>query len=266
MTTMLFRTSASVIALVACSSFAVAADLEGPVGYSLKDDGYVAPAAYSWTGFYVGGHVGYGWADNDTSSVTTDKDGKIWINPSSGPLVGSNSYDSDGWLGGLQLGYNYQSGRLVIGIEGDYSWTDMNGSFVYDPRPEKADKDKTAGVGIDWIATIRGRAGYAFDRALVYGTAGVAFAEFDGYVNNFWTEGNGERASGSSTETGWVAGGGVEFALTQNLTVRGEYLYMHFDSSGAMRAENWPDGTKMHVDNDVDIHTVRVGVNYKFGG
>lgn len=251
--------------LLACATSvgaAHAADFGGPPAYdgSLKD-GPALMSQPSWTGFYVGGHVGYGWADNDTTTIVRNAQGNIPLNGNN-PLVGVYSYDGDGWLGGLQLGYNYQSGRLVVGIEGDYSWSDISSSFVYDPDPAK--ENKTAGNDINWIATIRGRAGYAFDSVLVYGTAGVAFAEFDGYVNNFW-RGNGDRGSGSSTETGWVAGGGLEFALAPNITVKGEYLYMHFDSSGQMTSHDWPDGTVMHADNDVDLHTVRLGVNYKFG-
>jgi outer membrane immunogenic protein len=276
---MLFRTSASVIALVACTSLAAAADLEGPsYGGSLKD-GYAAQV-YNWSGLYFGGHVGYGWATTDVTSIGRDEDGNIVINynvdggPNAGPyddapLVATNSYDGDGWLGGLQLGYNIQAGPWVIGVEGDYSWSDVSGSFVYDPTPGKV--GKVAGGDVEWLASLRARLGYATDRVLVYGTAGVAFAEFGGYTSNLWDDERIERASTSSTETGWVAGGGLEVALTQNISLRGEYLYYRFDdASGSMTHPDWiylnEQQVTLYTDSSIEIQTFRVGVNYKFGG
>ncbi len=254
--------------LLACATSvgaAHAADFGGAPAYdgSLKD-GPALMSQPSWTGFYVGGHVGYGWADNDVLTIARDDEGDIIVHQVFGPLVAPNSYDSDGWLGGLQLGYNLQTGSWVLGIEADYSWSDISGSFNYAPT---VGPQKIAGGDIEWLATVRGRVGYSFDRVLVYGTGGLAIAEMSGFANNFWNDVNpNDRATASSTETGWTIGGGLEVALSQNLSVKGEYLYMRFDdASGKMKSPAVPPGFILDAENDVEIHTVRLGVNYKFG-
>lgn len=261
------RSAIAVLGLLASTGLASAADLGGPIyGGSMKDD-FVPPPPI-WTGFYFGGHVGYGWGDTDALTIIRELDGSIPMVPPdfTQPGIARNSYDVDGWLGGLQLGYNYQSGRLVIGIEGDYSWSDVDGSFVYD---RVTGPHKRAGGGIDWLATIRGRAGFTFDNVLVYGTAGVAFTKLKGYINNLYDLGEGtfpgDRGTASTTETGWVAGGGVEIAFTQNVTLRGEYLYFDFsDNSGTIKSPNWQH--TVDADTEVKLHTLRLGLNYKFGG
>ena len=127
----------------------------------------------------------------------------------------TGNFDTSGFLVGGTIGGNYQWGQFVLGIEGDGDWTNLNGTtFV------------TGGTGCgpgcetksDWLATVRNRAGYAFDRILIYGTGGAAFGNLQAAA--------GTLPFSSSTQTGWTAGGGVEFAFTPNLTAKIEYLYV----------------------------------------
>lgn len=242
-------TALSVVVLAAAFAMSVKAD----------------EAIHNWSGLYFGGHVGYGWAETETLTIGRNKDGNVLEGDGGKLAIANSSYDADGWFGGAQLGYNVQAGSWVIGVETDYSWADINGSFVYDPDPDKV--GKIAGGSVDWLATLRARVGYTFNHALIYGTAGVAFAELSGYVDNFVTDANIERASASSTETGWVVGGGLEYALTHNISLKGEYLYIRFDNvASTLQAPEWNDQIRLHADSDISIQTLRVGVNYKFGG
>ena len=119
-----------------------------------------------------------------------------------------------GGIGGAQIGYNYQIGGVVLGFEADF-----DGSM--------ATKSITAGSAsgtnqIPWIGTLRGRVGYAFDRFLVYATAGGAATQLLSTVN----VGGIGSASTSNTTGAWTAGGGLEVAITDNLSARVEYLYL----------------------------------------
>jgi outer membrane immunogenic protein len=215
-----------------------------------------APAAYDWTGFYLGLHGGYAWGESD-----------VELSDAVGP-IGETSIDLEGWLAGVQGGFNYQMGHFVVGIEADASWSDIDGSssedgFIGVPVVYNSDLD------LEWLATVRLRAGFAVDRALIYGTGGVAFAQMN-YDYDITTGGGLELISGSIDEnmTGWTIGGGVEYAATQNFTVKLEYLYTDlgdFDDSTVIVADpnNIPDGT-YSIDGDVAFHTVKLGVNYKF--
>jgi outer membrane immunogenic protein len=174
---------ASLIVLALGTGVAAAADISQapPVAPEPSD---AAASVFTWTGGYVGGELGYGWG-----SATT----------------GGASFSADGIGGGLYTGYNFQPGsNFVLGIEGDITAHDMSGS--------------AGGISVSnpWNATLRGRAGFAFDRFLIYGTGGVAFGDVK--VTN------GGLAD-SQWRTGWTAGGGVEAAITNSLIGRVEYRY-----------------------------------------
>jgi outer membrane immunogenic protein len=179
---------------------------------------------FSWSGLYIGGHVGYGWSDIDWQEAI------------------ANSHDGSGWLAGGQLGYNLQAGRLVYGIEADISsgWIDGGSGCC--------------GHSINWLYSVRGRAGIASydNRWLFYATAGAAWADVDYRSAGF--DGH------SDTHFGWVAGAGIERALAPNLTARLEYLYYDFDRitppAGALGG--------VAADLDSSMHTVRFGLNFKF--
>jgi outer membrane immunogenic protein len=219
------------LGLVASCAFATAtaaADLGGAKRERVSE-GPIVPhqAPFSWTGFYVGTHLGYGWSDVD------------WQESS-----GFNgSHDGSGWLAGGQIGYNWQAGRLVYGVEADISssWIDGSGG-----------NNDCCGHTVNWLASVRGRAGLtAFDnRTLFYVTAGAAWADVD-YSSN---------GSFSDTHFGWVAGAGIERALTPNLSARVEYLYYNFDDAGAPAGAVAPGSANF----DPSMHTMRFGLNFKF--
>ena len=220
---------------------AMAADISRPV-YKAPPAGAL-PVAYDWTGFYIGGHVGYGWAD------------KTWQD---GFGFGTVTHNADGFLGGGQAGFNFQTGMFVLGVEGDFSWSGISGGttgtgVLIGGAPFGA----TFNTDVDWTATLTGRVGLAFDRWLVYGKGGVAWAR-DKYSTNFYTfPGTVEL---SDTRVGWTAGAGVEYAFAPQWSAKLEYNYMDFGS----RSVSFTPGTATDIDQQ--IHAVKFGINYKFGG
>ncbi|MBB3771889.1 MULTISPECIES: outer membrane protein [Ancylobacter] len=200
--------------LVAVPAFA--ADLAKP--YPTKAPMVVAEPVFSWTGFYIGGNLGGAWG--------------------SGNAAASNlGLDPDGFVGGGQVGVNYQfDNNVVIGIEADLQGGDVSASrWGYESK-------------MDYFGTVRGRIGYAFDHILPYFTGGFAYghSKLTDQLTGF---------SDSQNLTGWTVGGGVEYALTNNWTVKAEYLYMdlgddYYNSIGANAG--------------LTANIVRAGVNYKF--
>jgi len=204
----------------------------------------VAPVAvapiYNWTGFYIGGHVGWAQAEHDVS-----------FDPIFG--FGGRSFDTgsaDGFLGGGQVGFNYQVGQFVFGVEGQFSWTDLSRRDDFGIAGLSLDRD------INWLATIAGRFGVAFGNALLYGKGGVAFMDWSATacVAGFGC------GTASDTETGWMVGVGLEYGFTPNWSAKIEYNFMRFDDVGT----NVFGGSGIH--NDVDINVVKGGINYRFGG
>ena len=211
---------------------ALAADISRPV-YKAPPAGAL-PVAYDWTGFYVGGHVGYGWAD------------KSWSDPFS---FGTVSHNADGFLGGGQAGFNYQVGQFVFGVEGDMSGSGIKGGANV--------LGANFNTNVDWTATLTGRAGIAFDRWLVYGKGGVAWAH-DRYSTNFYTF--PATAELSDTRIGWTAGAGIEYAFAPQWSAKLEYNFMDFGT----KSVSFAPGTATDIEQQ--IHALKLGVNYKFGG
>jgi opacity protein-like surface antigen len=267
------RLIATSVALAGMTGSALGADLGPPL-----------EIPWTWAGPYVGVHAGFGWSNDESfvdcarkkkADKKKENGGKKIKTASAGPEGGSGTgvfivdgkivqsseaeagpegaeataesdgsdhgssggasevttrcqadgashhrsvnEDSSGFMGGAQIGYNLQFSQFVVGVEGDISSTDWDGS-----------RD------VNWFATVRGRLGYAWDRVMPYATAGLAIAEVDRPFTG----------PSSETETGWTAGGGIEFAVSDNVSLRGEYL--HFDLS------------------DIDGDIVRGGINFRF--
>ena len=237
---MLRKTVLALAAVVGGTLAANAADLR-PV--------YKAPPAppppviYNWSGFYVGGHGGFAWAETTASRFAVNG-----VLPPAPPV--DPTFDRDGGFGGGQVGWNWQApgSPWVWGIEGDISGADISGSATVGGITGTAD--------IDMLATIRGRLGYAWDRVMIYGTGGAAWAR-----NELTVSGFGITLTEDRTHSGWVAGGGIEWALWDNWTVKAEYQFLSFDS------ERFLSGPVAGgIDVDTDIHTIRIGLNYRFGG
>jgi outer membrane immunogenic protein len=230
------------------------------VGASAADLPSRAPAPYlaaapifTWTGFYVGLNAG---ASFGNSGSMTDLDGYNLL----GQVTGVGSRTS--FTGGAQAGFNYQISSFVVGLEGDINYLDHKRTALVAGAPGN---DSFVRVRGSYLATIRARAGIAFDRALIYATGGFAFSDIkSSYIDDcsIGLCGGGLISASAKTSTGYTIGAGLEYAFTNNWTAKAEYLYTHFDgktvtalSGGAPFAFRAKDTT---------LNVVRVGVNYKF--
>lgn len=235
---------------------------------------------FTWTGFYVGVNAGYAWADHDRDDVYFFPPGSIVgsLGTTGTLTLADGRGNDDGFTAGGTIGFNYQMGSIVLGIEGDLNWADIGrnagvfpaGTYTFVGTPGLAFAAPAAtvvtdGNGIDWFGTIRARAGVAFDRALIYATGGFAFG---GGGNNNGCGGLLLGCNDDDWRGGWTAGGGIEYAFTNNLTAKLEALYVNLDRNNNVGAVyNLPTNTLFlgNGRNDDDFTVVRVGVNYKFG-
>jgi outer membrane immunogenic protein len=222
----LLLASVAIIALGVAS--ASAADIQRRQAMPAKAPLYVTPV-YNWTGFYVGINGGWGWGTSD------------WDN-----LFGTASAKTSGGLVGGTLGYNYQIGQAVLGIEGDIDWSNMHGSTSNGICTFANCETRNS-----WLSTVRGRLGYAFDRFMPYVTGGAAFGDIKTTAFGLGSE--------RETKTGWTVGGGLEAALAGPWTAKVEYLYVDLGKGGCGAAV-------CGVPTDVDFKTniVRAGLNYRF--
>ena len=213
----------------------------------------VAPSPLFWNGFYVGAQVGYQWGNDHTAEFAT----------ATGLPTGFNrSFDGNGVVGGLHAGYNFQTGPLVFGVEGDVEGSGAGGGFTLPAAVAAGCMGAAAGNGTDfdsrWQASLRGRLGYAFGPTLLYVTGGAAFADLN-YA--YFTP--AVRESFRTTEAGWTVGTGLEFAFTPAWSTRLEYRYTDFGRLTNASAVAFPGSTFQH---DPNFHTIRLGVSYRFGG
>jgi outer membrane immunogenic protein len=208
------------------------AAMAAPVAAQAADMPQIAPldiaianAGHDWTGAYAG--VNAGGAIGDFGTFTP---------------AGGDRFSGSGGLGGFQIGYNRQLGSVVIGVEGDVQATSIEGDTTL---PAGA----SAETRLDWFATARGRIGYAFDRTLVYGTAGAGLGSIETEVPGV----------GRDDQTAWglAAGAGVERALTENLTLKAEYLYLDLEGKES-------DTGIADQNSEWDGHVMRFGANLKF--
>lgn len=227
------RFSVGVAMALAMGGTALAADLS-----TFTPVEAVAPGP-SWTGCYVGVHVGGSKGDKISDAPFSDYTGDI-----KGPI------------GGGHAGCDYQLDRIVIGLVGDISATGIDGAedvIIGGPLLT------TSTTEIDWFATIRGRVGMSFDSFLVYATGGVAIADV---TVNLSTGAFPEGQDQSNTHLGWTVGGGAEFKVTEHISVFGEYLYADLgDEDYSYVAPLTPQTHNIALD---DLHIVKVGASYRF--
>jgi outer membrane immunogenic protein len=215
-----------------------------------------APVAYNWTGFYIGGQVGYGWGETGATPTGI-----------AGLVAQPFRFDHDGFMAGGTVGFNYQYGPIVLGTEGDFSWSDINGSgnsvFLFGLAPGAA---VTGSIQQNWVGTLSTRLGVAFDTWLIYGKAGVAWVNND-YSVTANIPGFNYTSTISETETGWLVGGGVEWAFAGNWSAKIEGTYMDFGQKNRAFAGIQAGGALIPVNADIDSHisTVKFGINYRFG-
>lgn len=234
--TIRFGLLAAATMIVATAGVAHAADLiieQPPVE--------VAPAAVDWSGPYVGLHVGFGKGQiGNRSEVEPQLAGFATF------AIGEDEagYDLSGWLAGAQVGGYAQFGSFVLGLQGDVSWSDLNGIYSFNGNPGNPDDTAT----IDWLASLTARGGVAFDSVLLYGLAGIAMAggssDFFGDVQDL-------------NFTGFTVGVGAALKLDDNWSVFGEYAYSGFGDIDV----TYEEFTSTY---DLDISTFKVGVNYAF--
>jgi outer membrane immunogenic protein len=200
---------------------------------------------FSWTGCYVGGHVGGLWARKEWSDRTP---GSPFFGLSEG------SHDADSWLGGVQAGCDYQfAGGFVIGIQGDYAWTDADGSNANVVFVGFTDHSR-----IKSLATVTGRVGYAWDRFLGYVKGGGAW-ERDEYEFRL---GGATFSTAGETRSGWTIGVGGEYAFTNMFSGFIEYNYYDFGTRDLTFIGVAPSTEGIKETKSV----VRAGLNLRFGG
>ena len=200
---------------------ASAADIQRRQVMPAKAPLYTPVPVYNWTGFYVGINGGGGWGRSDFSA----------------PFTG-DSFNTSGGLVGGTLGYNWQMGNVVFGLEGDIDWSNIRGSGT------------CAGLSCstrnNWLGTARGRLGYAIDRVMPYVTGGAAFGDIKTSVAGL--------GDSSTTKAGWTVGGGIEAAIAGPWTAKVEYLYVDLGRGGSILGSD--AGFKTNI--------VRAGLNYRF--
>jgi outer membrane immunogenic protein len=237
----------------------------------------VAPAP-TWTGFYIGGNVGYGWDSGSTgiSALSTDPA----LAPILAAILGAGSYpaalspSAKGVIGGGQIGYNWQSSsQWLIGLEADLQGSGIRGSAGQALSPALFDATSTSVTkSIDWFGTVRGRVGFLVTpQWLLYGTGGLAYGQTRSSFNTTdLTVGciplGSLCATGASSgvRTGWTAGAGAEAMLVPNWSVKLEYLYVDL----GRRTMNAPAFTVPAIvfstSTSFREQIVRVGLNYHF--
>jgi outer membrane immunogenic protein len=220
-------TGIGALAVVTMLGTANAADIARRQAMPTKAPIYMAPA-YNWTGFYIGINGGGAWGKSDWSNAFGTADAK-----------------TSGGLAGGTIGYNYQLGQAVLGVEGDIDWSNIKGS-----TNTGICAGTTCNTRNSWLSTARGRIGYAFDRYMPFVTGGAAFGDIKSDIAWLGSE--------TKTRTGWTLGGGLEAAIAGPWTAKVEYLYVDLGKGDC--------NTVCGIPTDVDFkaHVVRAGVNYRF--
>lgn len=238
------------------TSTALAADV---TYYEAVPEPAVRVPAYVWTGGYIGLNAGYGagraehTSTFDPSRTNTETPLPPSISPDDpnsappsvapfiaapGPVVSDFDITGNGFVGGAQAGYNWQSGSLVYGVETDLQFSGIEAESV-----------EGIGSRIKWFGTTRARMGFLpTERLLAYATGGVAYGKLESFMGS---------DSISRTRTGWTAGAGMEFALDEHWSLKTEYLYTDL---GKLKYENGPNS----LESRFSFHTVRAGVNFRF--
>jgi outer membrane immunogenic protein len=232
--------AACAASLAVSLSPAAAADLSVPSAPAPVAPVASAPAAiYNWTGFYIGGNVGGGFTRSS------------WSDPFGGA---NNVFNSGaGFLGGAQVGANYQWNRLVFGVEGDFNWTSLNSNGL-------DSLGDALGANVNWTSTVTGRIGGAFDRLLIYAKGGAAFAQGQYSLTDL----AGNFATSNFVRSGWTVGAGLEYGISKNWSAKIEYDYLAFGPQPFNFAT--PLQPAYATSANLGIHEIKAGVNFRFGG
>jgi opacity protein-like surface antigen len=216
----LFRAGAALVAL-GMSVVAYAADMA-----TKELPAPVSAPPYNWSGLYLGANFGGGWSNGSLN------------------IPGNNLYGGlTEFIAGVQAGYNFQAGHFLFGVEGDFDWASFRHPFISTPTLGHVDQD--------WIGTVAGRVGLVNDRWLVFAKLGGGWVQSNATLNlpgTVWT--------GSSTNHGWLVGGGIEYGFKPHWTVKLEYNYLGLS--------NWNSPTVPSVAFNRDLQMIKAGISYKF--
>ena len=248
----------AVVLSVGAGSAALAADLPPPMAPPPRAPATYVPAPipyYNWSGFYIGGNLGYGFSSSSSFSDTAKSN--------------FTSTTSSQFLGGGQVGVNWEFGPgVVIGAEAQFDWLPnaQNTLSLFNP-PTSASPAATATINNRWLTLVDAKLGYAWDRLLVYGKGGGAFVGTSNSGATIAATGTSVGVSGPSSNSGWNVGVGLEYAFWGNWSARAEYDYIRLDSASYTVSPSAPgvlSGDTISSNNRV-INLVTVGLNYKFG-
>jgi outer membrane immunogenic protein len=286
-----FFVSFAVLALVAVTAMVATAARAADMAVKAPPKAVVPAPAYSWTGFYIGGNGGYGWKD-PTVTFTPNDNMALYLACGVTPCPPPASFGLGGGLGGVQAGYNRQINQTwLVGIETDFDWSGIRGtgssSFSFPPILASSPSNFAVNQNVEWFGTVRGRLGWTpTNSMLLYGTAGFAYGRvtenavlnapapgvsdiIGGFGFLCVTGSNCFLGNSSRTASGWTAGGGVEYALWQNLSVRAEFLYVDLGGGDTVRvtAVNGNGATPSSFSamfSGLDFYVARGGLNWKF--
>ena len=273
----------AVFAAMAASSVASAADMAPR--YTKAPPPIVE--VWNWTGFYIGGNAGYSWGRSDSTLNYFNTATGAAIVPPPGSITGAR-FDMNGAIAGGQIGYNWQNGSWVWGVEADAQWSDEKGranllcsaTLIGGPclpgltfLPAGVTGTNVAlDQSLEWFGTARLRGGWlASPRVLLYATGGLAYGEIKttATLSGATPAGVLVSSTGSTSDirVGWTVGAGIEGMITQNWTAKLEYLYMDLGDFNAGTYTLAPASViGARVDSNFRDHILRAGINYKFGG
>jgi outer membrane immunogenic protein len=233
-----------VLGLAALASSVWAADLPVQVQPYVKAPPPLPP--FSWTGCFAGGHGGVLWTRKD------------WTQQPPAAVAALGSQDGSSWLGGGEVGCDYQfNSWLVVGVQGDYAWTDAR-SIHSDLVIGTWDRTR-----IKSLASVTGRVGYAWDHWLVYGRGGAAWVHET--YDRFVPATTALFDTAQETRQGWTAGGGVEYAINRWLTMFVEYNYYDFGSN-TLNFTTGAGAFSANIAIDQRVQVARGGFNFRWGG
>jgi outer membrane immunogenic protein len=231
----------------------------------------IAAVPCTWCGFYAGVNGGGAWFDDGSAIANETSAGAPFI---SGTWPGTGNFGDlrgSGGFGGGQIGYNWQRAQWVFGLEADIQGADIRGSTAATLPYIAAPNTVTVGVTerIDWFGTVRGRVGYAWNGFLLYATGGFAYGDVGTSISYADTLGFTANGSNTTTRAGYAVGAGGEWAINPKWSVKLEYQYINLGRQTANATEFFAGApTTFAVTSTTrdDFHTVRIGLNYRWGG
>lgn len=256
-----------IASMMLASAIAHAADLP------MKARAAPVYASPSWQGLYVGGQLGYGWSREDVTITGTDTIGAAVV--ATGAIPGSLSPNADGFMGGVHVGYNWQAGQMVYGVEASFDFSGIDGSagqnLTLAPLGIPLGLSTTVNTELEWLGTLTARAGVVVgDRLLVFGRGGLAYGDVSYSVTHTLTApapfGRTVGGTFSDTRFGWTVGAGAEYAISRNLTARVTYDYIDLGSGDVAHGTSFGPGAPVNFNasHDFTFHRVGVGASWRF--